>query len=68
MMPLGLKFCINIQLSSSPSLTSASFSFSDTSAAIMQSWCPNQCGCWGLILGPLQEQYVLLTAEPSIQL
>jgi hypothetical protein len=26
------------------------------------------CGCWKLNLGPLEEQSVLLTAEPSLQL
>jgi hypothetical protein len=25
------------------------------------------CGCWELNLGPLKEQTVLLTAEPSLQ-
>ena len=27
--------------------------------------CEPPCGCWGLNLGPLEEQSVLLTAEPS---
>jgi len=26
------------------------------------------CGCWELNLGPLEEQPVLLTAEPSLQI
>lgn len=26
-----------------------------------------QCGCWELDLGPLEEQKVLLTAEPFLQ-
>jgi hypothetical protein len=25
------------------------------------------CGCWELNLGPLEEQSVLLTSEPSLQ-
>ena len=29
--------------------------------------CETPCGCWELNLGPLQEQPVLLTAEPSLQ-
>ena len=29
--------------------------------------CELQCQCWELNLGPLQEQQVLLTAEPSLQ-
>lgn len=27
----------------------------------------NHCGCWDWNLGPLQEQLVLLMAEPSLQ-
>jgi hypothetical protein len=30
--------------------------------------CEPPCGCWGLNSGPLEEQSVLLTAEPSLQL
>lgn len=26
------------------------------------------CGCWALNLGPLEEQSVLLTSQPSLQL
>ena len=29
--------------------------------------CELPCGCWELNLGPLKEQLVLLTAEPSLQ-
>jgi hypothetical protein len=29
--------------------------------------CEPPCGCWKLNSGPLEEQSVLLTAEPSIQ-
>ena len=29
--------------------------------------CESLCGCWGLNSGPLEEQTVLLTAEPSLQ-
>jgi hypothetical protein len=29
--------------------------------------CEPPCGCWGLNSGPLEEQLVLLTAEPSLQ-
>jgi len=29
--------------------------------------CEPPCGCWELNLGPLEEQSVLLTAEPSLQ-
>jgi hypothetical protein len=29
--------------------------------------CEPPCGCWDLDLGPLEEQSVLLTAEPSHQ-
>ena len=30
--------------------------------------CEPPCGCWELNSGPLAEQSVLLTAEPSLQL
>jgi hypothetical protein len=30
--------------------------------------CEPPCGCWELNSGPLEEQSVLLTAEPSLQL
>jgi hypothetical protein len=30
--------------------------------------CEPPCGCWKLNSGPLEEQSVLLTAEPSLQL
>jgi hypothetical protein len=30
--------------------------------------CEPPCGCWDLNSGPLEEQLVLLTAEPSHQL
>jgi hypothetical protein len=30
--------------------------------------CELPCGCWELNLGPLEEQPVLLTMEPSLQL
>ena len=30
--------------------------------------CEPPCGCWELNLGPLEEQSVLLTCEPSLQL
>ena len=29
--------------------------------------CEPPCGCWELNSGPLEEQSVLLTAEPSLQ-
>jgi hypothetical protein len=29
--------------------------------------CEPPCGCWELSSGPLEEQSVLLTAEPSLQ-
>ena len=29
--------------------------------------CEPTCGCWDLNPGPLQEQQVLLTTEPSLQ-
>jgi hypothetical protein len=29
--------------------------------------CEPSCGCWELNSGPLEEQSVLLTAEPSLQ-
>jgi hypothetical protein len=29
--------------------------------------CEPSCGCWELNLGPLKEQSVLLTAEPSLK-
>ena len=29
--------------------------------------CEPPCGCWGLNSGPLEEQSVLLTAEPALQ-
>ena len=29
--------------------------------------CEPPCGCWELDLGPLEEQSVLLTTEPSLQ-
>jgi hypothetical protein len=29
--------------------------------------CEPPCGCWDLNSGPLEEQSVLLTAEPSLQ-
>jgi hypothetical protein len=29
--------------------------------------CELPCGCWKLTLGPLEEQPVLLTIEPSVQ-
>jgi hypothetical protein len=29
--------------------------------------CESPCGCWELNSGPLEEQLVLLTAEPSLQ-
>jgi hypothetical protein len=29
--------------------------------------CETPCGCWELNSGPLEEQSVLLTAEPSLQ-
>jgi hypothetical protein len=29
--------------------------------------CEPPCGCWELISGPMEEQSVLLTAEPSLQ-
>jgi hypothetical protein len=29
--------------------------------------CEPSCGCWELNSGPLEEQLVLLTAEPSLQ-
>jgi hypothetical protein len=29
--------------------------------------CEPPCGCWDLNSGPLEEQLVLLTAEPSLQ-
>ena len=29
--------------------------------------CKPPCGCWELYSGPLEEQPVLLTAEPSLQ-
>ena len=29
--------------------------------------CEPPCGCWELNLGPLEEQAVLLTTEPSLQ-
>jgi hypothetical protein len=29
--------------------------------------CEPPCGCWDLNLGPLEEQLVLLTAEPSLK-
>ena len=32
-----------------------------------QMGCEPGCGCWELKLGPLEEQSVLLTAEPSLQ-
>jgi hypothetical protein len=28
--------------------------------------CEPPCGCWELITGPLEEQLVLLTTEPSL--
>ena len=31
------------------------------------SGCEPPCGCWELNLGPLEEQSVLLTAEPFFQ-
>ena len=30
-------------------------------------WCEPPCGCWELNSGPLEEQSVLLTAEPFLQ-
>ena len=33
---------------------------------ITDGWEP-PCGCWELNLGPLEEQSVLLTTEPSLQ-
>ncbi len=30
--------------------------------------CEPPCGCWELNSGPLEEQSVLLTSEPSLQL
>ena len=30
-------------------------------------WCEPSCGCWELNSGPLVEQSVLLTSEPSLQ-
>jgi hypothetical protein len=30
--------------------------------------CEPPCGCWDLNSGPLEEQLVLLTTEPSLQL
>ena len=30
--------------------------------------CEPPCGCWELNSGPLEEQAVLLTSEPSLQL
>ena len=29
--------------------------------------CEQPCGCWELNLGPLEEQEMLLTTEPSLQ-
>jgi hypothetical protein len=29
--------------------------------------CESPCGCWALNSGPLEEQSVLLTTEPSLQ-
>ena len=29
--------------------------------------CESSCGCWGFNPDPLEEQMVLLTAEPSLQ-
>jgi hypothetical protein len=29
--------------------------------------CEPSCGCWGLNSGPLEEQSVLFTTEPSLQ-
>ena len=33
----------------------------------VKSGCESPCGCWVLKLGPLQEQHVLLSTEPSLQ-
>lgn len=63
----GAEILYQQQLGCSPCLTLVSFSFSGTSINLVQYWCPNQCECWELISGPLQEQYVLLIAEPLLQ-
>ena len=34
---------------------------------LIRDGCEPPCGCWDLNLGSLEEQSVLLTAEPSLQ-
>jgi hypothetical protein len=34
---------------------------------LMTDGCKPPCGCWDLSSGPMEEQLVLLTAEPSLQ-
>ena len=44
--------------------------FSDTpeeASDLITDGCEPPCGCWELNSGPLEEQSVLLTAEPSLQ-
>ena len=38
------------------------------SADLITDGCEPPCGCWELNLGPLEEQSVLLTSEPSLHL
>ena len=38
-----------------------------TASDPMTDGCELPCGCWDLNSGPLEEQSVLLTAEPSLQ-
>jgi hypothetical protein len=40
---------------------------SDTPEEGTRSHCEPPCGCWELNSGPLEEQSVLLTNEPSLQ-
>jgi hypothetical protein len=40
---------------------------SDTPEEGLTDGCESPCGCWELNSGPLKEQSVLLTAEPSLQ-
>ena len=39
----------------------------DMESDLVMDGCEPPCGCWELNSGPLEEQSVLLTAEPSLQ-
>jgi hypothetical protein len=47
--------------------TVAVFRHQERESGLVTDGCEPPCGCWDLNSGPLEEQSVLLTAEPSLQ-